>query len=325
MNWDDMRVFLAVARGETLSAAGRRLRLDPATVSRRVARLEARAGATLFGKTPGGYALTPAGERLLPHAEAAEQVFDAASEAVSHADAGLSGLIRLGAPDGVANYLLPQVTAAIVQENPGLEVQIVALPRVFNLTKREADMAVAVSAPTRGRATVQKIADYQLHLAASEALLTRAGGLDTLADLTPHPLIGYIPDFIFDKELDYLGETGLGPVQLASNSVAVQMNWIRQGAGVGIVHDFAVPQTPGVRRVLVEEVALQRAFYLIRHAADRGRARLDRFATLLTQGLRAEITRLEALAQSPDKALLPGPPSKAGRASTGPDRPPTGP
>jgi DNA-binding transcriptional LysR family regulator len=74
---------------------------------------------------------------------------------------GPSGQVRIGAPDGCANYVLPQVCAAIAAENPALEIQIVALPRVFNLSKREADMAIAVSRPQTGRLTVQKITDYR--------------------------------------------------------------------------------------------------------------------------------------------------------------------
>ena len=83
---------------------------------------------------------------------------------------GLTGQIRLGAPDGCANYLLPQVITRICAANPGLEVQIIALPRVFNLSKREADMAIGVSRPEAGRLTVQKLTDYRLHLAASRSL-----------------------------------------------------------------------------------------------------------------------------------------------------------
>ena len=293
MNWDDLKVFLAVARGESLSEAGRKLKMDPATVGRRVTRLEQQTGATLFQKSPGGYVLTAAGERLLPHAEATEAALAAAAEAVAGTDGSLTGRIRLGAPDGAANYLLPQVTAKIAAENPGLEVQIVALPRVFSLTKREADMAVAVSAPTEGRLTVQKITDYNLHLAVSKDYLDRHGAIESARDLSGHPLVGYIPEMIFDPELDYLGELGLGPVALASNSVAVQMNWIRQGAGLGIVHDFSVPLTPGVRRILTGQVALRRSFFLVRHASDKGRSALSRFAERLVSGLRQEVARLE--------------------------------
>ena len=135
MDWDDLRIFLAVARTESLSAAGKRLKVDPATVGRRIARLEDSVQARLFTKSPQGYALTEAGARLIPHAETAERATLAAGESLT-GPGGLTGLIRLGAPDGCANYLLPQVLARICDANPGLEVQIVALPRVFNLSKR---------------------------------------------------------------------------------------------------------------------------------------------------------------------------------------------
>ncbi|MFZ7089825.1 LysR family transcriptional regulator [Primorskyibacter sp. 2E233] len=294
-SWDDLRIFLAVARGESLSAAGRLLRMDPATVGRRVARLEQSMGAALFVKSPQGYALSEAGARMLRHAEEAEQALSLASEAVRGGAEGLSGQIRIGAPDGCANFLLPQVCAAISAENPDLEVQIVALPRVVNLSRREADMAIAVSAPTAGRLAVQKITDYRLHLAASKQYLAQNTPIRAVSDLHDHRITGYIPDMIFDKELDYLGELGLTQVPLTSNSVSVQFNWIRQGAGVGIVHDFALPSAPDLRRILTDEVSLIRSFYLVRHVDDRRLERMNRFAMALVDGMRAELARLEAL------------------------------
>jgi DNA-binding transcriptional LysR family regulator len=293
MDWDDLRIFLAVARSESLSGAGKRLKIDPATVGRRIARLEEDMGARLFAKSPQGYALTEEGTRLMPHAERAEAALDSAHEALSGPE-GLSGQIRIGAPDGCANYLLPQVLAAICDANPGLEVQIVALPRVFNLSKREADMAIAVSRPTAGRLTVQKLTDYHLHLAAHPDYLARSPVLTTAADLRLHRLVGYIPDMIHDKELDYLTELGAATVALASNSVSVQLNWLRAGAGVGVVHDFALPAAPELVRLIPDQVALTRSFWLIRHADDGRVERLNRFADLLAQGLRAEVARLES-------------------------------
>lgn len=293
MDWDDLRIFLAVARSESLSGAGKRLKIDAATVGRRIARLEEAMGARLFAKSPQGYALTEEGARLLPHAERAETALDGAREALTGPE-GLSGQIRIGAPDGCANYLLPQVLAEICDANPGLEVQIVALPRVFNLSKREADLAIAVSRPTAGRLTVQKLTDYHLHLAAHPDYLSRAAPLYTPADLRRHRLVGYIPDMIHDKELDYLAELGAGTVALASNSVSVQLNWLRAGAGVGVVHDFALPAAPELVQVIPQQVALTRSFWLIRHADDGRVERLNRFADLLAQGLRREVARLES-------------------------------
>jgi DNA-binding transcriptional LysR family regulator len=294
MDWDDLRVFLAVARAESLSGAGKGLRLDPATVGRRITRLEEALAARLFAKSPQGYALTEEGARVLAHAERAEAAMAGALEEVQGAS-GLSGQIRIGAPDGCANYLLPQVLAAICDANPGLEVQIVALPRVFNLSKREADMAIAVSRPEAGRLTVQKLTDYRLHLAASRAYLDRHGWPASAADLTGHRMVGYIPDMIFDKELDYLTAIGAGQVPLTSNSVSVQLNWLRHGAGVGVVHDFALPSAPELVRLIPEQISLTRAFWLIRHADDGRVDRLNRFADLLAQGIRREVLRLEAM------------------------------
>jgi DNA-binding transcriptional LysR family regulator len=196
----------------------------------------------------------------------------------------------------VANFLLPQVTARICDDNPGLEVQIIALPRVFNLSKREADMAITVSRPAAGRLSVQRLADYHLHLAASRGYLARHPPIRTLADLRGHRMIGYIPDLIFDKELDYLAETGVEMVTLASNSVLVQFNWLRAGAGVAIVHDFSLPAAPDLVRVLPGALSLSRSFYLIRHDDDRRVDRLNRFAELLAQGVRRELARLEGFA-----------------------------
>ncbi|WP_296763152.1 LysR family transcriptional regulator [Sediminimonas sp.] len=295
MQWDDMRVFLAVARAESLSGAGKVLRVDPATVGRRIARLEQELGAPLFAKSPQGYAPTDAGMRLIAHAERAEQAMGAAREELAGQEGRLSGQIRIGAPDGCANFLLPQVCAAIARDNPDLDIHIVALPRVINLSKREADMAIAVSPPQAGRLSVQKITDYHLHLAASRGYLRDNPPIETPADLRGHRVIGYIPDMIFDKELDYLSDLGVERVPLASNSVSVQVNWLRHGAGLGVVHDFALPMSHPLRKVLAAEIGLTRSFYLIRHADDRRLERLNRFASALVSGLRAEVGRLESL------------------------------
>ena len=295
-NWDDLRVFLAVARDETLSAAGKRLKIDPATVGRRISRMEERYSTPLFAKSPKGYALTDAGSRLMPHAERMEQVISGLDEDLGQATGSLSGQIRIGAPDGCANFILPQVCARIANDNPDLDIQIVALPRVVNLSKREADVAIAVSPPTSGRLSVQKLCDYHLHLAASRQYLDAHAQINSVRDLAGHRIVGYIGDMIFDKELDYLSDLGLERVQLASNSVSVQFNWLRSEAGVGIVHDFALPFAPNLKRILTDDIVFKRSFYLVRHSDDRRLERMNRFAQSLSKEIAKEIDRLERFA-----------------------------
>ncbi|WP_102223727.1 LysR family transcriptional regulator [Acidimangrovimonas sediminis] len=294
-DWDDLKVFLAVARAESLSRAGKALRIDPATAGRRVARLEEALGARLFVKSPQGYALSPAGEQLLEHAIRTEQAVQGAVGALQ-GDAGrLTGQIRIGAPDGCAAYILPQVVARIAAQHPGLEVQIVALPRVFSLSKREADLAIGVSPPAAGRLSVQKITEYHLHLAASRDYLAAHPPIRSRADLGAHRFVGYIPDMIFDKELDYFEEAGGGQLAMASNSISVQLAWARQGVGVAVIHDFMLPGAPELMKVLPREVGLTRAYWLIRHPGDQRVERLNRFAELVVQGVRREVARLETL------------------------------
>ena len=295
-NWDDLRIFLAVAQAGSLTIAAQVLKIDPATVSRRIARLEMAHTTPLFSKSPKGYELTEAGHGLVAHVDAAQSSFSAGLGALRGDGEGLMGQIRIGAPDGCANFLLPQVCGQITKDYPELDIQIVALPRVLNLTRREADMAIGVSQPTAGRLIVQKIADYRLHLAASVELWDKFKEPKTLNDLRGLPTVGYVQDMIFDKELDYLEPLGLRRVQLASNSISVQMNLLRQGAGVGIVHDFALPFAPELRRILIDQLSLTRSFFLIRSADDRLNRRLNLFAEVLLSGIRTEILRLETLA-----------------------------
>ncbi|MEX0349705.1 MAG: LysR family transcriptional regulator [Paracoccaceae bacterium] len=294
-HWDDMKVFLAVAREESLSGAGRILRMDPATVGRRITRLEAALEASLFVKSPQGYALSAAGERLLSHGEQAEEAMRAAGEALTGPADRLTGQIRIGAPDGCANYLLPQVCTQISAENPDLDIQILALPRVINLSRREADMAVTVSPPTAGQLLVQKITDYKLHLVAHRRYLRRNPEIRNVEDLRGHPMIGYIPDMIFDRELDYLSDLGIKRVMLASNSVSVQLRLAAGATGLCVAHDFTLPSHRRLAKVLPDQISLTRSFYLVRHQGDRRSERLNRFAAALSAGIRDEVARLEGL------------------------------
>lgn len=227
------------------------------------------------------------------HAEAAEAALRAGMGEASGSGAALSGTLRIGAPDGCANYLLPQVCAQIAAAHPGLDIQILALPRVLNLSRREADLAIAVSRPKTDRLRAEKLTDYRLSLAASEEWLAAHGAPERPEDLKGARMIGYIPDMIFDAELDYLSALGVTHVPLASNSVSVQLNLARAGAGLAVVHDFALPFAPNLRRLLPDQVQLRRTFWLVSHAGPRD-ARLDRVARLLGEGLRAETARLEA-------------------------------
>lgn len=297
MRWDDLRVFLAVAREGQLNAAGRALGLDPTTAGRRIGALEAVLGTRLFDRSPEGYALTEAGRGLVAHAEAIEVHARAAAEAGGEAAAGaggaaprLSGTVRIGAPDGVSNYLLLDACDALSRENPALQVQVVALPRIFSISKREADLTITVAPPVAGRLTVHKVADYHLRLYARADLVAPLGPVRSLADLRGLRGIGYISDLIFDQQLDYYALLGRGDEPaLTSNSLMTQLRWCRRGAGVCILPEFVGREYPELAVLLPAEVRLTRAFYLVRHLEDARVERINRIAEVVVDSMRAAL------------------------------------
>lgn len=266
MNWDDYRFFLSVARTGRLSQAGQQLGVDHATVGRRMKALESSLNINLFDRSPQGYSLTDAGQRLVDIAEAMESSAIHAQAEIGGQNQMISGVVRVGAPEGAASYMLTDIAIELCRKHPELELQIVALPRTFSLSKREADIAIAVSAPTSGRLKYRKITDYTLHLYGTQEYLDSHPKVEKVEDLKRLRGIAYVPDLIYDKELDYIPL--LGPdikPHLTSTSVHVQLEATLRNGGVCIIHDFIARQYPQLCKVLEKEISFTRSFYFIVH------------------------------------------------------------
>lgn len=290
MNWDDVKLFLAIGRQGQLTAASRRLGLDVATLNRRMKTLERTLQTKLFERSPKGYALSEAGQALMRHAEAMELAAEAAGEEIGRQSAALTGAVRIGVPEGVANFLLSDLCIDLGDANPDLELEVVALPRVFSLSQREADLAVAVSPPPSGRLTVRKITDYRLRLYARQDLIERYGGFVRDQDLLAVRWIGYIPDLVFDPSLDYIPHvvSGVRPA-LTSTSLLIQLRWLLAGGGIGILPDFIARAQPTLKPVRGDQISLERSFYLIRHETDVSLKRVSAVAEQLVAGIRQRI------------------------------------
>ncbi|MFQ8431530.1 LysR family transcriptional regulator [Amaricoccus sp. W119] len=287
VRWDDFRVFLAVARHRRLGAAGRGLGLDPATVGRRVAALEEGLGRQLFDRGRRGYILTEAGRGLVAHAQTMESQISEAVELAGGDPEQLSGVVRVGAPDGVSHYLLIDACDMLSRDNPDLRVECVSLPRSSVLSRREADLAISVSPPTAGRLTVRKIADFDLRLYVRDEILAARPPVDRLEDLADLRGIGYISDMVFERELDYYALLGRNAEPaLTSNSLITQRRWCQAGAGLCILPDFMAREHPELTAVLPDEIRLRRSFYLIRHQDDARVARINRVADVIVRRMR---------------------------------------
>ena len=288
-DWGDFQVFLAVARSGQISRAGQQLGLDHATVGRRIARLERSLAAHLFDRSPRGYQLNDAGERLLARVEAMESAVYGAQGDVGGVDLELSGTVRVGVPDGFGTMFLAPRIGALCRAHPSLEVQVVAVLRPFNLSRREADIAIGLSIPEAGRLVGRKLTDYSLHLYATEAYFAERGHPQSAADLRRHRGIGYIQDLIHAPEFEMLTEigTGLKPRFTSSNLIA-QLHATLAGTGLCLLPDFLAAGFPALTRVLPAEVEVMRSFWLIMHQDTRDLARIRVTADFIRDCVEAE-------------------------------------
>ncbi|MBH1993185.1 MAG: LysR family transcriptional regulator [Sphingomonadaceae bacterium] len=289
-DWDDLRVFLAVARARKVAPAARVLGIDATTIARRLARLEKALDAELFEMGAGERSLTGRGQDLLAHAEAAESAALAAIEDMGGQERKLAGQVRLSVAEGFGTWVLAPGMADFNQRHPGIRLDLITASGFLNPSKREADMAVMLARPQRGRLTVRRMGDYGLHLYASPDYLARAGRPATPSDLRAHTLIGYVPEFIFSPELDYLDEVETGlEANLRSTSIIMQQRMIAEGAGIGVLPDFIGRRDSALVALMPDQVEITRSFWLVMHGDLRKLARIaavagwlqERIATLM--------------------------------------------
>ena len=275
MDWNDLRIFLAVARAGQLGAAAALLKVDPTTVSRRLRRLENALQQRLFEQTRDGQVLTEAGERLALRAEDMDRA--AAAIEPSAGVALVSGLLRISVSEGFGTWLIASHLPSFVEAHPELQVDLVANSGFLSPSRRETDVAILLARPRGGPLLSRKLADYALRLYASADYLDRAGPIAGKAALGDHPLIGYIPDFIYAPELRYLDEIAPGAtLRIRSSSINAQYRLARAGAGIAALPCFIGDADAHLVRI-IPEVKIERSFWLVTHQDTRRLARIEAF------------------------------------------------
>jgi DNA-binding transcriptional LysR family regulator len=266
MDWDNVRIFLAVARAGQFLAAARLLRVDHATVTRRITRLEAALGSRLFERRTSGCVLTQAGERFLVAAERIEGDMLRAQAELSAQDVEVSGTVRVGAPDGFGTLFLAPRLARLAARHPALTIQLVPLPRTFSLSNREADLAVVINRPEAGRLVSRKLVDYSLHFYAAKAYLAAHPRPQSFAELAHHLQVTYVPDLLFSDALNFVPEV-FGPSfrRFECASALAQVEAVRAGIGIGVLHDYASRMDEALE-VVLGETFFDRTYWLATHA-----------------------------------------------------------
>ena len=163
MDWDDVRVFLAVAREGSMRAAGRELGLSQPTIARRLAAFETSfGGQTLFDRLPEGLRLNAIGEQLVPAAESIEDAVLTLERRRAAASPALSGTVRVSAGECAAGFLARCLSEATTTALPsGITLELVdELRQTANLVRRQADMALRHEPPEGGDFYISKAGTF---------------------------------------------------------------------------------------------------------------------------------------------------------------------
>lgn len=287
MNWDDLRYFLAVAREGQMLGAAARLRVSQARLSRHIAALEEAVGARLFDRTTRGSTLTQDGEALLATVERIEAEL-LSGTAEMKGTAKVAGTVRIGAPDGFGSAFLAPRLGHFRDLYPDLRIQLVPVSRNFSLSEREADIAIVVGRPNKGRLRIRKLVDYTLGVYAAHSYLARSPKPERPADLKAHTLVGYVDDLLHTPQLDYTNEVLRDWTSDIEVSTAIgQFEAVRAGAGVGICHDFMASQAGSLVNVL-PEVRIERSYWMVWHENLRAAPRVQAVVSLLGDIIRRE-------------------------------------
>jgi DNA-binding transcriptional LysR family regulator len=290
-DWNDARYFLAIARGRSLSAAGRTLHVQQSTVGRRLAVLEGTLEARLFDRTPDGYLLTQAGDALMAHAERMEDEALSAERALLGREGRIAGVVRVTSPQAFGNGFVTPMLARLRDEQPEIVVELVADNANLSLTKREADLALRMGRPRQPLLVIRRLGDVANGLYASRDYLARCGR-PRGSDLSGHDYVDYDETYINKEHIAWFRQiTRGGRCTFRVNGSHGLEAAARAGMGVAPLPCWMGDAASDLERVL-PTASVNNELWLVLHRDLRHVARVRALAEFFGREMRREAPRL---------------------------------
>jgi DNA-binding transcriptional LysR family regulator len=297
IDWDDVRYFLAAARGGSLRAAAKRLGVNHATVLRRIAKLEERLGAQMFEKLPSGYRLTDAGEEVLELAEQMEASSHQLETRVFGRDQSVRGLLRVTLTPILATHLLIPDFADFARLHPEIEMDMLTSGELANLTNREADVAIRV---VYDRTTLPLNLHGMKGPELFGAVYMSRDRLDAWGAGAPDPLRWIVISMHGIPEWAGEGEVRITGVPFRTTDAAAQIVAVRQGLGIAALPCFVGDADPLLARVPGTDLHLYGTLWILTQGETRKTKRVRLFIEFVTRRLAAYAPLLAGLSISRD-------------------------
>ncbi|CDX39177.1 LysR family transcriptional regulator [Mesorhizobium sp. SOD10] len=286
-DWNLIKSFVAVAETGSLSGAARRLAASQPTLGRHIAELEAALGVTLFRRGRRGYELTEAGSTLYERGRAVSEQANAFSLLALGSVEAIEGTVRIAASEVVAAFVLPAMMARLGEEEPGVEVEIVASNQVENLLRRDADIAIRMVRPAQNELVARKVIDIPLCLCAARSYLGRRGRPETPADLADHALVGFDrSDEIIRGFRSFGIPVGRSHFRFRTDNQIVLWEAVRTGNGIGIGQEPLADRDPDLEKLLPDVPLPVLPVWLAMHRDVRTSMRIRRVADFLHEELK---------------------------------------
>ena len=286
MDWNDLKYFLEVARGGSLTRAADVLRVSQSTVSRRIAELEARLATRLFARHQTGYHLTDEGRGLLGRAEAVEDNMLAFERGASGLSPAVSGVVRLATTENLATDLVIPALPRFVARHPQLRLEIVTTTATVELGRRDADLALRVVRPSHGNLKARRLGEMTHGVYGHRDYLARhpARDADPLAGravVTWDEAHAHLPaaQWMARRAPD-------AHVVLTASTLRAQIAAVRAGLGLAVLPDFLATD-PDFVRVLASDEVFSDGVWLVMHADLAASARVRAVADFLAEAVTA--------------------------------------
>ena len=280
MNWDDLRYFLAIARAPSLSAAGRDLGVSQPTVSRRLAAMESRLGVRLFDRSPDGHGLTAIGSEMFEQVARVEVELAAIDRRVFGQDSRLQGDLRLTCTEVLANLYLAPHLARFVARHPEIDLEVVCTFEHLSLSRREADVAIRVTARPPETLLGRRLAATAICAYAAPEAVARRGA-------APWDWIGWR-----DATYTRMMITGVFPearIRHRVDDMQTMCAMARAGLGAIVVPCYMADPDPGLVRIHGEPITQAGLdLWLLTHRDVKRVTRIRRFADFIAETILAD-------------------------------------
>ena len=300
MDWNDVRYFLALARLGSIRAAGASLGVSHTTVARRVEALEVQLAAKLFDRNRDGYTLTAAGQQMVPGAERVEQEMAALERGLAGKDARLAGPVRLTCCDEFVSEMMLQELTVFCGAYPDVELEIKTDSRSFDLTKREADIAV------RTLGVQQQPPEHLIGRKLVPIYVANYVAVEHAHRLDPE-LEASEPRWIAFEGRKYVEQMIAGtsyaevPAWGTFSSLGLMMQATREGLGIAMLPCYVADRDAALRRLAKPDLRHVADLWLLSHPDLRDNARFSATRECVTQAL----LRREPLFRGQDPQVSP--------------------